>query len=60
MFRTPLRVKFLDVTEEAVLAGELRIIGVDGPTEEKARQILRKYGDQDFSYVDATSFAILD
>ncbi|MEW6770995.1 MAG: PIN domain-containing protein [Bacillota bacterium] len=53
-------VKFLDVTEEAALAGELRIIGVDGPTEEKARQILGKYSDQDFSYVDATSFAILD
>ena len=27
--------------------------------EDQARQILRKYDDQDFSYVDAVSFALM-
>jgi len=53
-------VKFLDILENAAENNEIKIIQVDTVAEEKARQILRKYSDQNFSYVDATSFAIMD
>ncbi len=31
----------------------------DAPLEDEAERILRKYTDQDFSYVDAVSFALM-
>ncbi|MGB9661905.1 MAG: type II toxin-antitoxin system VapC family toxin [Moorellaceae bacterium] len=56
----PVAVKFLDTIERASKNNELVIVQVDISIEEKARQILRKYGDQDFSYVDAVSFVTLE
>jgi len=53
-------VKFLDILEKSAENNELKIIQVDATAEEKAKQILRKYSDQDFSYVDATSFVIME
>lgn len=53
-------VKFLDVMEKAMQGGELKVVQVDVAMEEKARQILKKYSDQKFSYVDATNFVVLD
>jgi predicted nucleic acid-binding protein len=53
-------VGFLDVVEKSASQGELMIIQVDLMIEEKARKILKKYADQSFSYVDATSFVVLD
>jgi hypothetical protein len=53
-------VKFLDVVEKSASNSELMVIQVDLAIEEKAKKILRKYADQSFSYVDATSFVVLD
>jgi len=38
----------------------LTVIQVNQSIEEKARNILKKYTDQALSYVDATSFVILE
>jgi len=35
------------------------IVRVTEPDENTARTILRRYDDKDFSYVDATSFAVM-
>jgi len=56
----PAAVKFLDVVEKSASNGELAIIQIDRTIEEKAKVILRKYADQSFSYIDATSFVVLD
>jgi len=53
-------VKFLDILEKSIANNELKVVQIDVITEEKAKQILRKYSDQDFSYVDATSFVVMD
>jgi predicted nucleic acid-binding protein len=53
-------VQFLDTIETAVDGNELTAVQVDSLTETKARQLLRKYSDQEFSYVDATSFVAMD
>lgn len=53
-------VKFLDVIKESTECKELVVIQVNVAIEEKARELLRKYADQVFSYTDATSFIVLD
>jgi len=45
---------------EAVRAGSTQVISVSAADEERAWEILRRYDDQDFSYVDATSFAVME
>lgn len=53
-------IKFLDILEKSTANNEIKIIQVDAMAEERATHILRKYSDQVFSYVDATSFVIMD
>jgi predicted nucleic acid-binding protein len=48
--------RFLDRVEES---RRLETIFVSEETEKRAYAILRQYADQDFSFVDATSFAAM-
>jgi predicted nucleic acid-binding protein len=45
---------------ESLKAGSTRIIRVSSEDDIRAWEILRRYRDQDFSYVDATSFAVME
>ena len=45
---------------EAVFAGSTRIIRVLETDETKAREIIRHLSDKDYSYTDATSFAVME
>jgi predicted nucleic acid-binding protein len=45
---------------EELRAGSTQVLSVSTEDEERAWAILRRYQDQDFSYVDATSFAIME
>jgi len=47
---------FLDLIERSSL---IRCVWSDRELETRARDILRRYGDQDFSYTDAVSFALM-
>jgi predicted nucleic acid-binding protein len=49
-------VRFLDYLEES---RRLERIFVDQETEGRALRLLRQHADQDFSFVDATSFAVM-
>lgn len=40
--------------------GAIDLVHLDRPTEEKAWEILERYDDKRWSYVDATSFALLE
>jgi predicted nucleic acid-binding protein len=53
------RAAALQVIQELV-DGEMRVIRVRPADERRARAILQQYGDKDFSYTDATSFAIME
>jgi predicted nucleic acid-binding protein len=48
--------RFLRSTRESV---RLKVIFSDWNLEDQAEEILRKYKDQDFSLVDAVSFAVM-
>ena len=43
---------------EELRVGSTQVISVTTADEERAWEILRRYDDQDFSYVDATSFSV--
>ena len=45
---------------EELKTGSTQVIRVSAEDEERTWEILRRYRDQDFSYVDATSFAIME
>ena len=45
---------------EGLRAGSTQVISVSAADEVRAWEILRRYDDQDFSYVDATSFAVME
>jgi uncharacterized protein len=45
---------------ENLKAGSTRLIRAGSEDETRAWEILRQYRDQDFSYVDATSFAMME
>jgi uncharacterized protein len=45
---------------EELRAGSTQVISVSAADEERAWEILRRYDDQDFSYVDATSFSVME
>lgn len=47
---------FLDLVEQSE---RIRCLWSDRQLELRAREILRRYSDQDFSYVDAVSFAVM-
>lgn len=47
---------FLDIVEQS---SSVRCIWSDQKLETRARDILRRYDDQDFSYTDAVSFALM-
>ncbi len=47
---------FLDIIEQSP---SVQCIWSDEEIETRARDILRRYNDQDFSYVDAASFALM-
>lgn len=38
----------------------VRVVGVSPADEDRAWEIFTKYGDQDFSFVDCTSFAVME
>jgi uncharacterized protein len=40
--------------------GAIDLVHLDRPTEERAWEILERYDDKRWSYVDATSFALLE
>ncbi|MEA3338442.1 MAG: PIN domain-containing protein [Chloroflexota bacterium] len=48
---------FLDIIEQS---SSVRCIWSDQKLEAQARDILRRYNDQDFSYTDAVSFALME
>ena len=50
-------VSFLDLIEDAT---SVKCIWSDQKLEALARDILRRYDDQDFSYTDAVSFALME
>lgn len=45
---------------EAIFAGATQIIRVRETDETAAREIIRRFADKDYSYTDATSFAIMN
>ena len=47
---------FLDTIEQS---SRIECVWSSPDLEDQAREILRKYNDQDFSYVDAVSFALM-
>jgi predicted nucleic acid-binding protein len=47
---------FLDTIEQS---SRIECVWSSPDLEDQARQILRQYADQDFSYVDAVSFALM-
>ena len=49
-------VTFLDLIEKS---GRIHCMWSDGELEMSAREVLRLYHDQDFSYTDAVSFAVM-
>jgi len=51
---------FLDVIDRAVATGWLNVVYPDAAADAKTRQILRKHADQDISYVDAASAAVME
>jgi len=52
-------VRFGDGIRRDVAGGRLKIIYVDEVLDDAAWEIFKKYADQDFSFVDCTSFAWL-
>lgn len=55
-----LAIRFLEIIEKAEKAGSLKVIIPHENVKSKAHAVLRKYLDQDLSYVDAVSFVILE
>lgn len=55
-----LAIRFLEITEKAEKTGFLKVIIPDEDVKNNAHAVLRKYLDQDLSYVDAVSFVILE
>lgn len=45
---------------DAMAAGTVRVLGVGSDDLRRARAIVREWADQDFSLVDATSFALIE
>jgi predicted nucleic acid-binding protein len=45
--------------DAVMLSPRLELVSIDDDTEKEAWSWLRKYSDQAFSYVDATSFALM-
>lgn len=45
---------------EAVFTGSTRVIRVREGDETRAREIIRRQSDKEYSYTDATSFAIME
>jgi predicted nucleic acid-binding protein len=45
---------------DSLPAASVTVIRVDPEDERRAEAIIRQYDDKDFSYVDATSFAIME
>jgi predicted nucleic acid-binding protein len=41
-------------------AGDIRVLRVRPADERRAREILERFDDKEFSYVDATSFAVME
>ncbi|MBM4464079.1 MAG: PIN domain-containing protein [Chloroflexi bacterium] len=52
-------VKFGDGTRKLIAGGELQVIYADVALDQAAWEIFKKYADQNFSFVDCTSFTWL-
>lgn len=49
--------KFIDLISKSIM---IKKIHIEEKTEKRAMKILKNYKDQKFSYVDATSFAVMN
>lgn len=47
-------------TVQRILAGTTTVVRVGVEDEDRALDILTRYTDKDFSYTDATSFAVME
>ena len=52
-------IKFRQLLNELVDGGLVKLLRITDAHEKEAWQIFEKYSDQDFSYVDCTSFALM-
>lgn len=52
-------VRFKHLLQDLITAHLVEYIRVDEPLESDAWQIFERYDDQDFSYTDCTSFAVM-
>jgi predicted nucleic acid-binding protein len=48
--------RFLDVLDR----GSTEVVRISADDEERAREILRRYTDKDFTFTDDTSFAVME
>jgi uncharacterized protein len=55
--RHDMAIKVLDLVESS---GIIRVLWIDPNLETRARAIFRKHDDQDFSFTDCTSFAVME
>ena len=51
---------FLSTTDRAIVAGLLTLIRIEPDDEVRARSIIARYDDKDFSLTDALSFAVME
>ena len=56
----PSAARFLESVESSVQEGYLKVHYPDPSLDRRARQVLRRFQDQDLSYTDAVSLALLD
>lgn len=45
---------------QSIYAGSINVVRVEEQDERRARSILERYADKDFSYCDAISFAVME
>lgn len=51
---------FLSTQDEAITAGFLALVRIEPDDEVRARNIIARYDDKDFSLTDALSFAVME
>lgn len=51
---------WLDSMEKALVGGHLRVVCPDADVDRAAREVLRRFKDQELSYTDALTLAVLE
>jgi len=54
----PSAISFLHTFDDAVMGGGITLVRIDDTIFTESRRIFEGYADQDFSFVDCTSFAL--